>query len=602
MKHPRRSAAPRQSMPAYRLLRLLRQEGRALLVVGLLLIVGSVSLAAWAPKALGAATDVIVRGMTGSRHVDFTALHWRLGIAAALFAGASLLNFLTACVTTAVVQRAMSRLRADVEDKIHRLPLSYVDVMPRGDLLSRVTNDVDNLQQSLQQTISQILTATLTVVATLAMMLSISVPLAVVALLGAPLSSLVIRSLTLRARSGFASQWESTGELNTLAEESVTGHEVIRAFGRQHEVLESFTAVNDRLFDASFRAQATAGSVGPVMMVVSNATFLSVCVLGGLRVASGQLTLGSVQAFIQYSRQFSAPLGQIAQLVSTLQSGLASAERLYAFLDAPEEKPDRTTATLSSRSAGEITFDRVCFGYQPDRPLIEDLSLRVPPGSTLAIVGPTGAGKTTLVNLLLRFYDLSSGRILLDGIDVSELPRAQLRSNVAMVLQDTWLFRGSVRDNIAYGRPSASEADIQRAARDARVDSFVHTLPQGYDTLVDDEETPLSAGEKQLVTIARAFLADPAVLILDEATSSVDSRTELLVQEAMAALRADRTCLVIAHRLSTIRDADTIVVMDAGSIVEQGSHDDLVACDGRYAELLRWVGGEPSSPSAARPA
>jgi ATP-binding cassette subfamily B protein len=570
-----------------RLLGLLRPERLGLAAV-VVLAVTSVTLAVVGPKILGHGTDIIISGLAhgGPGAIDFAALHRTLLFVAALYAGGSVLAYSQGFILAGIVQRRMFRLRADVEAKLHRLPLGYVDRQPRGDLLSRVTNDIDNVAQSLQQTLSQMLTSVLTLVGTVVMMFVVSWLLALIALVTVPLSITVIARIAKRAQTRFKAQWEQTGRLNALVEETFTGHNVVKAFGRQPEVDARFEVTNDRLHDASFGAQLISGSTQPVMAAFGNLNFVLVAVVGGLRVASGALTIGSVQAFIQYSRQFTQPLTQVAAMINVFQSGVASAERVFEFLDAPEEVPDPAEPGPLTVE-GRVEFDRVSFAYDPDRPLITDLSFVAEPGQTVAIVGPTGAGKTTLVNLIMRFYDLDGGRVLLDGVDIASLPRRALRSKIAMVLQDTWLFEGTIGDNIAYGDPSAPAEDVLAAAQATYVDRFVRALPAGYDTRLSDEEGAVSAGEKQLLTIARAFLANPMILILDEATSSVDTRTEVLVQQAMAALRSDRTSFVIAHRLSTIRDADVILVMEDGHIVEQGSHDELLPAGGAYARLYQ---------------
>jgi ATP-binding cassette subfamily B multidrug efflux pump len=452
-------------------------------------------------------------------------------------------------------------------------------------VLSRVTNDIDNISTSLQQTLSQTLTSLLTVVGVLVMMLIISPVLAIVALIAIPLSLVVTMVIAKRSQPKFVAQWRSTGELNARVEETFTGHSLVKVFGRQKDAETAFESKNDELYRASFGAQFISGIIMPSMMFIGNLTYVAIAVVGGLRVASGTMSLGDVQAFIQYSRQFTQPLTQLASMANVLQSGVASAERVFEFLDADEQSPDPIDPERVRTPRGRVEFTDVAFSYDPESPLIERLSLVAAPGQTVAIVGPTGAGKTTLVNLIMRFYEIDAGRITLDGVDIGKMTRADLRSRIGMVLQDTWLFAGTIRDNIAYGRPDATEQEILAAAQATYVDRFVHSLPDGYDTLIDDEGSNISAGEKQLLTIARAFLADPALLILDEATSSVDTRTEVLVQHAMAALRQDRTSFVIAHRLSTIRDADLILVMQAGSIVEQGTHDELLASGGAYADL-----------------
>ncbi|HEU4515227.1 MAG TPA: ABC transporter ATP-binding protein [Nocardioidaceae bacterium] len=586
-----------------------------------MLAVASVALAVMGPKILGRATDLIFAGLFGrnmppgmtqqeavaaarargegrvadmlaamdhlvpGRGVDFDAVGAVLLLALAVYLASSVLAWLQGYILNDVVQHTVFRMRADVEDKINRLPLRYFDKQPRGELLSRVTNDIDNVSQTLQQTMSQLLTSLLTVVGVVAMMFYISPTLALVALVTVPLSVAVTGAIMRRSQRQFIAQWRGTGRLNAHVEEAFSGHALVKVFGRQREVEEVFARENEALFHASFRAQFISGLIMPTMMFIGNLNYVVIAVLGGLRVASGTMSLGDVQAFIQYSRQFTQPLTQVASMVNLLQSGVASAERVFELLDADEEPPDTARAEEAPVQRGEVVLEHVSFRYEPDEPLIEDLSLVARPGETVAIVGPTGAGKTTLVNLVMRFYDVDSGRITLDGVDIAAMPRADLRAQIGMVLQDTWLFGGTIRDNIAYGRPDATEEEILAAARATFVDRFVHSLPDGYDTVVDEEGGNISAGERQLVTIARAFLSDPALLILDEATSSVDTRTELLLQHAMAALRTDRTSFVIAHRLSTIRDADLILVMESGRIVQQGTHDALLASGGAYADL-----------------
>ncbi|HET8602681.1 MAG TPA: ABC transporter ATP-binding protein [Marmoricola sp.] len=603
--------------------RMAPEKHKAFAVVALAL--GSVTLTALGPRILGHATDLIFGGLVGrmldrrfpgqsqsevvrllrehgqgkvadmvsgiqrlTDGVDFTAVAHVLLLVLGVYVVAALLSYLQGYLLNDVVQGTVLRMRADVEDKVNRLPLSYFDSQPRGELLSRVTNDIDNVSQTLQQTMSQLLTSLLTVVAVLAMMFWISPLLAVVALFSVPLSMLLTKFVMKRSQGMFVDQWRRTGKLNAHIEEAFSGHALVKVFGRQRDSERTFAEQNDALYEASFGAQFVSGLIMPLMMFIGNLNYVVVAVVGGLRVTSGAITLGDVQAFIQYSRQFTQPLTQVASMANLLQSGVASAERVFELLDAPEESDDAAgrLAPVAERR-GEVRFEHVSFSYSADKPLIEDLSLVAEPGQTVAIVGPTGAGKTTLVNLVMRFYEVAAGRITLDGVDIASVPRAELRSQIGMVLQDTWLFAGTIRDNIAYGAPDAGEEQILAAARATFVDRFVHSLPDGYDTVIDEEGSNLSAGERQLVTIARAFLSNPALLILDEATSSVDTRTELLVQQAMAALRSDRTSFVIAHRLSTIRDADLILVMEDGAIVEQGTHDSLLAAGGAYAQLYQ---------------
>ena len=612
-----------------RLLKRLRPE-RFKVILVMFAAVLSVGLAALGPRILGKATDIIFSGVVGNRipagvsmqqaidaaiargedqfaamlrgvdavpgqGVDFSALRNVLLLALVLYIGSALFQYLQGYLINDVVQATMFRLRSEVEEKINALPLRYFDGTPRGELLSRVTNDIDNVSQSLQQTMSQLLNSILTVVFVFAMMISISWSLALIALVTIPITILVAAVVMKRSQGKFIAQWRRTGNLNAQVEETFTGHALVKVFGRQAEVQESFEVENEELYEASWGAQFLSGLIMPIALFIGNLNYVIIAVVGGLRVASGTLSLGDVQAFILYSRQFTRPITQIASMVNLLQSGIASVERVFEFLDAPDEPADGASVGTSSGAHGRVAFEDVSFRYIEDQPLIEDVSFHVDPGQTVAIVGPTGAGKTTLVNLIMRFYDLDSGRITIDGIDTATMQRNELRSQTGMVLQDTWLFEGTIRDNIAYGRLDATEDEIMAAARATYVDRFVGALPDGYDTIVDNEGGRISAGEKQLITIARAFLADPALLILDEATSSVDTRTEVHVQHAMSALREDRTSFVIAHRLSTIRDADLILVMEDGQIVEQGSHDELLDLEGAYFRLYQSQFSGPES-------
>jgi ATP-binding cassette subfamily B protein len=594
---------------------------RGLTITVIVLSIAGIGIGVIGPRILGHATDLLFNGVIGrglpagltqeqaidaarargdgtfadllsgmnvvpGQGVDFGAVGRTLLVALVLYLVAALLIWVQARLLNVAVQRTIVALRTDVEAKVHRLPLSHFDSRQRGELLSRVTNDVDNIQTSVSMTINQLLSSALTIVAVLVMMLTISPLLALLTVLTVPLSLWAIRSITRRSQKLFVAQWRNTGRLNGHVEETYSGFTVVKTFGHRAGAQAKFREYNDDVFHASFGAQFFSGLVGPATAFIGNLSYVAVAVIGGIQVATGQITLGSMQAFIQYVRQFNQPLGQLASMFNTLQSGIASAERVFEFLDEPEERADGLT-TLPTGAAPRVEFEHVWFSYREDTPVIENLSLVAAPGHTVAIVGPTGAGKTTLVNLLMRFYEVDSGRILIDGVDTATVSRESLRSRIGMVLQDTWLFGGTIHENIAYGRPDATDDEIMAAAQAAYVDRFVHMLPNGYDTRVDDDGGKISAGEKQLITIARAFLAQPQLLVLDEATSSVDTRTELLIQHAMGELRRERTSFIIAHRLSTIRDADLIVVMDAGRIVEQGTHSELLARGGAYWAMVQ---------------
>lgn len=606
---------------AKRLVGLLAPE-KGLFSLVVVLVLGSVVLTVIAPKVLGQAMDVIFNGILGKQlptgvpldqiiagaraegntqfadmlqgtdvvpgeGIDFGLLGRLILTVIAMYLVASFLMWLQGYILNRLVMRIVYKLRQDIEVKINRLPLSYFDARQRGDVLSRVTNDVDNIQQALQQAFSQLVQSLLTVIGIAAMMFIVSWQLALIALIALPLSGIIAGVVGVRAQKLFVAQWKNTGDLNGHIEESFTGHELVRIFNRDVEMVEEFDRRNEGLFDASFKAQALSGTIMPAMQFVQYFIYVLIAVVGALRVTAGQMTLGDVTAFIQYSREFSQPIGQMAGMANMLQSGVASAERTFELLDADEQDPDTANENLPEVTEGHVEFIDVSFSYDAEKPLITDLSLEASPGHTVAIVGPTGAGKTTLVNLVMRFYELDGGQILLDGVDITQLSRAELRGQVGMVLQDAWLFGATIRENIRYGRLDATDDEVIEAAKATMVDRFVRQLPDGYDTVLEENASSLSAGERQLLTISRAFIANPSLLILDEATSSVDTRTEVLVQHAMQALRADRTSFVIAHRLSTIRDADTILMMENGHIVEQGSHEQLLARRGAYYDLYQ---------------
>jgi ATP-binding cassette subfamily B multidrug efflux pump len=602
--------------------RLLRELGaeRKIMSLVFVLITTSVVIGSFGPKILGRATNYVFYGFLGRRMpagvskaqaiaglrtkgenrladmlqkssvipgkgIDFHAVYHVLILAIGLYVVSSLFMWIQGYLMAGITQRTVFRLRRLAEEKLGRLPLSYFDTQSRGDLLSRVTNDIDNISNSLQQGLSQILNSLLTIISVLAMMVWISPVLALVSLIAIPLSMFVSIRIAKRSQKQFIAQWDWTGKLNGHVEEMHTGHALVKVFGRRDQAIKDFSTLNEKLYESSFKAQFMSGIIQPTTALISNLIYVAIAVLGGYKVATGTMSLGDVQAFIQYSRQFGMPLSQIAGLMNIVQSGVASAERLFELLDAKEEDPDPINAVQIDRAEGEIRFNNVSFRYVPDQPLIEHFSLSVKSGETVAIVGPTGAGKTTLVNLIMRFYEIDSGSITLDGIDIRTLTRDDLRRQFGMVLQDTWLFTGSMRENIAFGSLDPSHEMVVAAANAANIDHFLRSLPKGYDSMLTDDNATVSNGERQLLTIARAFMADPAILILDEATSSVDTRTEVLVQQAMAKLRAGRTSFVIAHRLSTIRDADTILVMDKGRLIEQGTHAELMAKKGFYFDL-----------------
>ncbi|UPO78798.1 ABC transporter ATP-binding protein [Arthrobacter sp. Helios] len=618
---------------AGRLLRLLSPDTWRVAAVAVCAVV-SVALAVTAPKVLGDATNVIFDGVIGAslapgvpkdvqvealrasgenqladmlaamdavpgEGINFSALGGLLLGVLAIYLASFFFGWAQARVTARIVQGAMYRLRRDVDAKLFRLPMSHFQRESRGDVLSRVTNDIDNLAQTLSQSITQVITSVLTILGVLGMMLWISPLLALIAVATVPVSALVTVLIARRSQVQFKAQWKTTGEVNGYIEEMFTGQDVVKAFGQQERVVAGFAPANDQLYSATFRAQFVSGIIMPVMMFISNLNYVAVAVVGGIQVAGGALSIGGVQAFVQYSRQFSQPLGQLGGLINMLQSGVASAERVFALLDSKEESPDPDHPVVLQKVRGDVAFRRVSFSYTPEAPLIRDLSFDAKPGQTVAIVGPTGAGKTTLVNLLMRFYDIDSGDITIDGVSIMDMRREDLRSCIGMVLQDAWLFEGTIRENLSYGAPDATEEQVIEAAKATHVDHFVRSLPEGYDTVLTAEGGSLSQGQRQLITIARAWLANPAILVLDEATSSVDTRTEIAIRQAMNALRQARTSFVIAHRLSTIRDADIILAVRDGRIVEQGTHAALLEAGGFYSGLYQSQFSEPAT--AAEP-
>ncbi|MFD1776798.1 ABC transporter ATP-binding protein [Paenibacillus rhizophilus] len=576
-----------------RLTRYLRPKRMQLMVVLITAILSTV-FSIFSPKIMGKATTKLFEGAFAKmKHVpgaaiDFGYINELLLILAGLYLLSALFSYVQQYIMAGVAQSVVFNMREQVNSKLERLPLKYFDSRTHGEILSRATNDVDNISTTLQQSLTQLITSIITIIGVIIMMLTISPWLTLITIITLPLSFVVIMGITKRSQSYFVGQQKSLGQLNGHVEEMYTGHRIVKAFGRERESLKDFDNINEELYNSGWRAQFMSGMIMPLMMFIGNLGYVLVCVVGGIFVTKKMIEVGDIQAFIQYSRQFTMPITQTANIANIIQSTIASAERVFELLDEEEEVPESAAALAGKTDhpdEGAVEFRHVKFGYKEDAILIEDMNIRVSPGQTIAIVGPTGAGKTTLINLLMRFYELNGGQILIDGVDITDMRRSELRGRFGMVLQDTWLFNGTIRDNIAYGREGATEADVVRAAKAAHADHFIRTLPMGYNTVLNEEASNISQGQKQLLTIARAILADPSILILDEATSSVDTRTEVQIQTAMNTLMQGRTSFVIAHRLSTIRDADLILVMNHGTVIEQGSHEELLKQGGFYADL-----------------
>jgi ATP-binding cassette, subfamily B, multidrug efflux pump len=578
----------------FRLVRYLSAYRGQLIVVFIFALLSTL-FAILGPKILGQATTAIFNGVVGNaiaahahrptHSLDFGYIGHIVLLLIVLYTVSAVFNYAQQYIMAGVAQKTVYALRRDVDAKLARLPLKFFDARTHGEILSRVTNDIDTIATTLQQSMTQLITSVVTIVGVIVVMLTISPLLTLIVLVTMPLYGLVTGVVAKRSQQYFAAQQKELGRLNGHVEDMFTGHTIVKAFGHEDRSIEHFNLINDRLYTAGWKAQFISGVIMPLMTFIGNLGYVIIAVVGGIFVTQGRIAIGDVQAFIQYSQQFTWPIVQTANIANIIQSTVASAERVFELLDELEEIPERTDAIVFDAPRGDVAIDHVDFSYSADTPLIEDLSIDVHQGQTIAIVGPTGAGKTTLVNLLMRFYEIDRGRITIDGIDIRDIKRGALRSIFGMVLQDTWLFNGTIRDNIAYGREDAGEDEIVRAAQAAHADHFIRTLPQGYDTILNEEASNISQGQKQLLTIARAVLADPAILILDEATSNVDSRTEVLIQQAMATLMHGRTSFVIAHRLSTIRDAETILVMNKGNIIEHGNHRELLAQGGFYADL-----------------
>jgi ATP-binding cassette, subfamily B, multidrug efflux pump len=575
----------------FRLLGYFQPQWSRLLIVVIAAVLGALFNIV-GPKILGQATTKLFQGYLQKfvykipgASIDFTYIGNILLILLGLYILSAIFTYVQQYTMAGVAQRTVYRLRREVDEKLACLPLRFYDARTHGEILSRAVNDMDNISNTLQQNLTQLITSVVTLIGIIVLMLTISPLLTLVVVTTLPLSLLVTTLIARRSQRYFAQQQRRLGELNGHVEETYTGHKIVKAFGHESDSIARFDALNASLYDAGWRAQFVSGMILPLLTSIGNLGYVFVAVIGSILVTKGSIQIGDVQAFIQYARQFNMPITQLASLANTIQLTLASAERIFELLDEAEESPDPADAVVIANPRGEVQFAHVHFSYAADTPLIAEMNIDVKPGQTIAIVGPTGAGKTTLVNLLMRFYELNAGEILVDGVDITRMRRGDLRQLFGMVLQDTWLFNGTIRDNIAYGREQATEDEIVHAARAAQADHFIRTLPESYDTVLNQEATNISQGQKQLLTIARAFLADPPMLILDEATSSVDTRTEILIQRAMTELMKGRTSFVIAHRLSTIRDADWILVMNHGTIVEQGTHAGLLAQGGFYADL-----------------
>lgn len=605
-RHP--GGHPGQMMPAEkakdfkgslkRLLGYLRPRRVTLAVIFLMAILSTL-FSIVSPKILGKATTKLFEGVIAKMKglpdasIDFNYITQILLILIGLYLFSAAFSYIQQYLMAGVAQRVVYDMREQINRKLSRLPLKYFDSKTHGEILSRATNDVDNISTTLQQSLTQLITSIVTLVGVIVMMLTISPWLTLILIVTLPLSFIVIRMIASRSQKHFVGQQRSLGQLNGHVEEMYTGHKIVKAFGREDESMAAFNEVNDKLYNSGWRAQFISGMIMPMMSFIGNIGYVLVCVVGGVFVTHKTITIGDVQAFIQYARQFTQPIMQTANIANIIQSTIASAERVFELLDEKEEVPEATEAVVLEEPKGSVKFEHVKFGYKEDEPLIEDMNIDVLPGQTIAIVGPTGAGKTTLINLLMRFYELSDGAITIDGVNITEMKRSNLRSIFGMVLQDTWLFNGTIKENIAYGRSGVTEEEVVQAAKAAHADHFIRTLPDGYETVLNEEASNISQGQKQLLTIARAILADPSILILDEATSSVDTRTEVYIQKAMNDLMKGRTSFVIAHRLSTIRDADLILVMNNGSVIEKGTHEELLAKNGFYADLYnsQFTGG-----------